>query len=276
MGTISQDKKMGKLVSRKRKSRRSREEPAKVLPKRVKGNRLAYLLVLEKGGTKRHFEQMETKKVEEPTITLSNEKIKKTGKPKWNTALLMEPFENGWRREVVYRATVDPGTKTLCDIYYYAPDGKKLRSGREVAMHLEKLSSRLSIANFTFFKEAIGIDTNQELVRYAKKRGANDVKEGVERVKKEPKQATKTAFRKKEPVVKNAKANEDLIRNLQELGGIIAEALETAKCVPVGGRRQVRQGTGNVMVQALAAQTFQTRALLAQTFQSRSHKSRTS
>ena len=41
----------------------------------------------------------------------------------------------GWRREVVYRATVDPGTKTLCDIYYYAPDGKKLRSGREVAMH---------------------------------------------------------------------------------------------------------------------------------------------
>merc|ERR1712071_301933 len=273
MGTISQDKKMGKLVARKRKSRRSREEPAKVLPKRVKGNRLAYLLALEKGGTKRHFEQMETKKVEEPTITLSNEKIKKTGKPKWNTALLMEPFENGWRREVVYRATVDPGTKTLCDIYYYAPDGKKLRSGREVAMHLEKLSSRLSIANFTFFKEAIGIDTNQELVRYAKKRGANDVKEGV---KKEPKQATKTAFRKKELVVKNAKANEDLIRNLQELGGIIAEALETAKCVPVGGRRQVRQGTGNVMVQALAAQTFQTRALLAQTFQSRSHKSRTS
>ena len=45
---------------------------------------------------------METKKVEEPTITLSNEKIKKTGKPKWNTALLMEPFENGKTGNVGY------------------------------------------------------------------------------------------------------------------------------------------------------------------------------
>lgn len=33
----------------------------------------------------------------------------------------------------MYRATVDPGTKTLCDVYYYTPDGKKLRSGREVS-----------------------------------------------------------------------------------------------------------------------------------------------
>lgn len=37
----------------------------------------------------------------------------------------------------MYRATVDPGNKTLCDVYYYAPDGKKLRSGREVAEHCE-------------------------------------------------------------------------------------------------------------------------------------------
>lgn len=34
---------------------------------------------------------------------------------------------------MVYRATVDPGTKTLCDVYYYTPDNKKLRSGREVS-----------------------------------------------------------------------------------------------------------------------------------------------
>ena len=44
----------------------------------------------------------------------------------------------GWRREVVYRATVDPGTKTLCDVYYYTPDGKKLRSGREVAEYCKR------------------------------------------------------------------------------------------------------------------------------------------
>lgn len=51
-------------------------------------------------------------------------------------------FYAGWRREVVYRATVDPGNaRTLCDVYYYAPDGKKLRSGREVSdyrKHLEQ------------------------------------------------------------------------------------------------------------------------------------------
>ena len=63
----------------------------------------------------------------------------------------------GWRREVVYRATVDPGTKTLCDVYYYAPDGKKLRSGREVAMHRKyhKLSyvksAKIAYLLFPFF-----------------------------------------------------------------------------------------------------------------------------
>lgn len=39
----------------------------------------------------------------------------------------------GWKRELVFRATVDPQTKTLCDVYYFTPDGKKLRSGRELS-----------------------------------------------------------------------------------------------------------------------------------------------
>jgi hypothetical protein len=103
----------------------------------------------------------------------------------------------GWKREVVYRATVDPGTKTLCDVYYYTPDGKKLRSGREVGDYckhanlailaipnhlnpltndyfssflVDKSDSSLSGENFTFFKEPIGMDSNQEILRYAKTR----------------------------------------------------------------------------------------------------------
>ena len=97
----------------------------------------------------------------------------------------------GWRREVVYRATVDPGTKTLCDVYYYAPDGKKLRSGREVSEYrkfspsmfntcavlinvlispVDKTVSPYTVENFTFFKEPIGMDAQQEMLRHAKQR----------------------------------------------------------------------------------------------------------
>ena len=90
---------------------------------------------------------------------------------------------------MVYRATVDPGNaRTLCDVYYYAPDGKKLRSGREVSDYrtyskvksccfnsianfdcvVEKTGSSLSSENFTFFKEPIGMESSLEILRYAK------------------------------------------------------------------------------------------------------------
>lgn len=95
---------------------------------------------------------------------------------------------------MVYRATVDPGTKTLCDVYYYAPDGKKLRSGREVSeyckffifcfkfvngiqilqhifiLEVDKHASPYTVDNFTFFKEPIGMDSQQEMLRHAKQR----------------------------------------------------------------------------------------------------------
>ena len=57
------------------------------------------------------------------------------------SSVLMNLLSAGWRREVVFRAIVDPGTKTMCDVYYYTPDNKKLRSGREVAEYCEYRST---------------------------------------------------------------------------------------------------------------------------------------
>jgi len=333
---------MGK-IAKKRRSRNKEETPE--LPKRVKGRGLAYLLALEKGGSKRHLAtaqaQINAREAEEEEeeeeegdqeikvikeIKVTNNEPKVAKRIKQGSPMLLEPFKNGWRREVVYRATVDPGTKTLCDVYYYAPDGKKLRSGREVAMHLQKVNSHLSIDNFAFFKDPIGIDSNQELVRSAKKRTTKNDEVMVAHKKKPlaPRKSgrkKKTSFKKdviqattykkdamqattykkdviqattnkrnviQTPTHKNdviQASEEELIRNLQELGGIIAEALENAKCSarqretvpsPAGRRRQHRQATGNGMMKALQAQTFQTKALLAQTFQPRSHKFRMS
>ncbi|XP_070166906.1 titin homolog [Polyergus mexicanus] len=86
--------------------------------------------------------------------------------------LYKEPFKYGWKRELVFRASNDSSFKRMADIYYYTPKGKKVRSFREVA---ECLSSKeLTIDNFTFFKEPIGLnDPEKEIVRHAKRIGSS-------------------------------------------------------------------------------------------------------
>ena len=74
----------------------------------------------------------------------------------------------GWTRELVYRATHDPyGTtrKRKGDIYYYSPSGKKARSYREIQ---SMLHDDLTLDNFTFIKEVIGVES--EIVREANSR----------------------------------------------------------------------------------------------------------
>ncbi|XP_014599198.1 PREDICTED: uncharacterized protein LOC106784318 isoform X2 [Polistes canadensis] len=79
-----------------------------------------------------------------------------------------EPFKYGWKRELVYRASNDSSLKRMADIYYYTPKGKKVRSFREVAEFLH--SRELTIDNFTFFKEPIGLDDpDKEIIRDAKR-----------------------------------------------------------------------------------------------------------
>ncbi|XP_071564177.1 uncharacterized protein [Temnothorax nylanderi] len=82
--------------------------------------------------------------------------------------LYKEPFKYGWKRELVFRASHDSSFKKMADIYYYTPKGKKVRSFREVAESLN--SEQLSMENFTFFKEPIGLnDPEKEVIRDAKR-----------------------------------------------------------------------------------------------------------
>ncbi|KAI5633266.1 methyl-CpG binding domain-containing protein [Phthorimaea operculella] len=48
-----------------------------------------------------------------------------------SSPLLRIPLERGWKRELVYRAALDAHSRRNADIYYYTPQGKKLRSTRE-------------------------------------------------------------------------------------------------------------------------------------------------
>ncbi|XP_025990506.1 uncharacterized protein LOC105195806 isoform X2 [Solenopsis invicta] len=82
--------------------------------------------------------------------------------------LYREPFKYGWKRELVFRASHDSSLKKMADIYYYTPKGKKVRSFREVAESLN--SKELTIDNFTFFKEPLGLnDPEKEIIRDAKR-----------------------------------------------------------------------------------------------------------
>lgn len=96
----------------------------------------------------------------------------------------LKPFKYGWKRELVYRSTFDSTLKRNGDIYYYTPTGKKLRSMREVS---ENLKGRdLTLENFTFFKEPIGLnDPEKEIIRDAKvKAGAAPVKKATPKIQR--------------------------------------------------------------------------------------------
>ncbi|GBP53756.1 Bromodomain adjacent to zinc finger domain protein 2B [Eumeta japonica] len=85
----------------------------------------------------------------------------------WSSALLRAPLEQGWRRELVYRATLDHHSRRNADIYYYTPAGKKLRSTREIAENLS--GTGFALENFSFFKEPLGLDDpEKEIIRDAK------------------------------------------------------------------------------------------------------------
>ncbi|XP_063388121.1 uncharacterized protein LOC134673996 [Cydia fagiglandana] len=84
-----------------------------------------------------------------------------------SSPLLRVPLEKGWKRELVYRAALDQHSRRNADIYYYSPQGKKLRSTREVAEHLS--GTGLTLDNFSFFKEPLGVDDpEKEIIRDAK------------------------------------------------------------------------------------------------------------
>ncbi|KAF0307693.1 hypothetical protein FJT64_021005 [Amphibalanus amphitrite] len=85
---------------------------------------------------------------------------------------LAEPFKHGWRREVVRRSTFNSGkNRHRFDCYYYMPNGKKLRSKREVEDALEALDDEdMDISNFSFAHQLVGVGPPHESMREA---GAN-------------------------------------------------------------------------------------------------------
>ncbi|KAJ2941351.1 hypothetical protein O0L34_g3551 [Tuta absoluta] len=106
---------------------------------------------------------------------LSNDGTSAAGSPanrrrattEMSSPLLRVPLERGWKRELVYRAALDAHSRRNADIYYYTPQGKKLRSTREVAEHLS--GTGLTLDNFSFFKEPLGMDDpEKEIIRDAK------------------------------------------------------------------------------------------------------------
>ncbi|KAK4294871.1 hypothetical protein Pmani_032537 [Petrolisthes manimaculis] len=99
--------------------------------------------------------------------TPSHEK-KKKGLIHIDREACQKAFDAGWRREIVYRAVVDPNKpSTRSDIYYYTPNGKKLRSKVEIELFLKKNQIDLTKENFTWVKEPLGIDEKYEMIRHA-------------------------------------------------------------------------------------------------------------
>ncbi|KAK7492316.1 hypothetical protein BaRGS_00016413 [Batillaria attramentaria] len=86
----------------------------------------------------------------------------------YDEEMVLKPLkEHGWKREVVIRGIFDESKKTPCDVYYFTPDGKKLRSRVMIAQYLETHpNSPLTINNFTFVRKPIS-EEPWEVVRNA-------------------------------------------------------------------------------------------------------------
>ncbi|XP_014287146.1 uncharacterized protein [Halyomorpha halys] len=130
----------------------------------------------------------ETEYTEGLMAPLSTRKTPRSVKKSVNVDLsnpeFKKPFEYGWIRELVYRSTSDSNIRRNADIYYYTPGGKKVRSSREILEYLS--GSDLTLDNFTFFKEPIGLnDPSKEIIREAKaKPGPRGLEDGTPPVKK--------------------------------------------------------------------------------------------
>ncbi|VVC34525.1 Methyl-CpG DNA binding,F-box domain,Leucine-rich repeat domain, L domain-like,DNA-binding domain [Cinara cedri] len=92
------------------------------------------------------------------------------------------PFAHGWKRELVYRnpksddpTTTSNKTNKKADVYYHSPENKQFRSLVQIKKTRKALKFPLTIDNFSFKKEAIGIDDPlKEIIRNAKSKSTKD------------------------------------------------------------------------------------------------------
>lgn len=141
----------------------------------------------------------------------------------------LKPLELGWKRELVYRATFDNNLRRNGDVYYYTPSGKKVRSMREVAQNLQ--NSDLTLDDFTFFKEPVGInDPEKEIIRDAQRKGGgggggsrtSHGRKSTPKAKATPKVSTPAATPTSEPVISPPKAGKS-----PKLGGFKVSIIYT-------------------------------------------------
>ncbi|XP_035785836.1 uncharacterized protein LOC118463398 isoform X1 [Anopheles albimanus] len=78
------------------------------------------------------------------------------------------PFKYGWKRELVYRANMEGNSKDKGEVYYITPQGKKLRTRNDI---VSALHDDLTMDNFTFVKEPVGGNPDEETIRSAKSYG---------------------------------------------------------------------------------------------------------
>ncbi|KAI5702068.1 hypothetical protein M8J75_016243 [Diaphorina citri] len=77
-------------------------------------------------------------------------------------------LEYGWKREIVCRTSSSSGLRTRqYDVYYYTPEGKKLRSCNQISDYLSA-ESELTSNHFTFSKGVVGLSVDMEWVREAR------------------------------------------------------------------------------------------------------------
>lgn len=101
-----------------------------------------------------------SKKISSPKLeTLPNQK---SAKPV--SDLYKKPFDYGWKRELVWRSNLE----TKADVYFIAPNGKKLRSRSDIIPYLE---GELTIDHFSFAREPLNVGPELEIVRVSKPSG---------------------------------------------------------------------------------------------------------
>ncbi|XP_055692771.1 uncharacterized protein LOC129795479 isoform X1 [Lutzomyia longipalpis] len=87
---------------------------------------------------------------------------------KLDDPIYRKPFDYGWKRELVYRAVAGI-SKEKGEVYYFTPTSKKLRTRTEIQ---QNLTHDLTLDNFTFIKEPLGLGPEFEIIRNAKSNAA--------------------------------------------------------------------------------------------------------
>ncbi|XP_076442649.1 uncharacterized protein LOC143281335 isoform X2 [Babylonia areolata] len=139
--------------------------------------------------------------------------------------------DHGWKRELVVRGTYD---EIKCkfppaDVYYFTPEGRKLRSGVQIASFLSEKPGVLTADNFTFMKKTIW-EEPWETVRQA----------GSSRLGRRSGSSSKTLSPLKKVKVKAARMGSSIVSMQPESSDTARQSPPQPKSAPTSGRSKHR------------------------------------